>query len=161
MNLFSKLFGQKTLTADWRHDPSVPLVVELTNGQFCGVSLGSGLEGLRHLGPSTPAWVNGPEKTLIYPAQGLLVLLDDAQRLEGVDINLVAEEEMSAFAGSWHWQGASLQIDAHSPPAAIKKLLGNPAQSDRLSLCYHHNQHEVWFEWGEDGRLENVMLTTL
>lgn len=162
MNILVYLFGRKSLTADWKPDPNLQLTVDLGSGLFCGLPLGIPIVQLAHLGPSSHTQVRGREDALIYRHYGFHVFLDEAQCLETVDINILAEDDMAAFTGKWCLQGRLVTIDTNNTPEQIKAILGvpNKVEGDK-NLFYTCDKSGIWFEWGESGQLENVLLSAL
>lgn len=160
MNLFNRLFGHPSLTATWRADPSVPLTVDLGTCEFCGVPLGAAVERLAHLGPSAHQQLPGPETALVYPQLGLQIFLEDSS-FDTVDIYLLADTDMTSFAGRWYLHGQPLAIDVRSTRAHIQTLLGAPANPTGMGLFYARAKNGIEIEWNEAGELENIMLYTL
>lgn len=161
MNLLRHIFGSKSPTQDWIADPTIPLHVNLESRRFCGVELGADVDRLKHLGPSSNLRGRNAETILVYEHQGFQLFLEEKRRLGSVDINLVAEAGMAAFTGSWSFQGQPVSIEASQTPLQIEALLGTADQKDTkygVVLGYQHSQGDIWFEWGENGQLENVML---
>jgi hypothetical protein len=158
MSILDRVFGRKKLTADWIADPGVPLRVDLDSCRFCKVALGSSIEELTHLGPSSSSKAQGREHILVYGELGFQLFLDEHQHLDTVDINLLAEEGMAAFVGCWHFAGEAIAIDVNSTPADIQAILGPPnGPTDNEGVVYARTGGNIEFSWG-DGRLENVML---
>lgn len=161
MNIITSLFGRKSITATWIANPKFLLKVDIDSGHFCGIPLGTPIEQLEPLGPSAYTRVLGREETLVYPQYGFQLFLDEARYLETVDINILAEDDMAAFTGQWHFRGQLVTIDTNSKPEQINTLLGTPTKVDGSnSLLYVYAKNEIWFEWGLSGQLENVLLTT-
>jgi hypothetical protein len=155
------LFGRKNLTQEWTAEPAVPLLVDLEACTFCGVAPGMPVEQLRHLGPSSNKRPLADAQTLVYSDHGFLLFLDGANRLETFDINILAEEGMAAYTGTWSFQGRLVTIESSSTPAQIQMLLGKPDKKDKgdsVAFLYKRSAGEIWFEWGENSYLENVTL---
>ncbi len=161
MDILTRIFGHKSLTAAWVADPAMPIQVDLESGQFCGVALGAPIESLSHLGPSSNIRVRGRDSVLVYLKHGFQLFLDKARRLETVDINVLAAEDMAAFVGRWYHHGQIVTVDAASTSAQIQSFMGAPDDTDDNSILYAHPGYAIWFEWGEDGYLENVTVSTL
>ncbi len=161
MNLLLRIFGHKSLTADWVADPAMPIQVDLDAGQFCGVALGAPIAALSRLGPSSNTRVRGRDDVLVYLKHGFQLFLDKARCLETVDINVLAAEDMAAFVGRWYRQGQIVAVDASSTPEHIQTFMGAPDDTDGHSILYAHPGYAIWFEWGDDGQLENVTLSTM
>ncbi|MBN2002936.1 MAG: hypothetical protein JXA21_06235 [Anaerolineae bacterium] len=161
MNLLLRILGHKSLTASWIADPAMPIQVDLNSGQFCGVALGAPIEALSRLGPSSNTRVRGRDDVLVYLKHGFQLFLDKARRLETVDINVLAAEDMAAFVGQWYHQGQIVTVDAASTLEHIQSFMGAPDDTDDNSILYAHPGYAIWFEWGEEGHLENVTLSTM
>src|SRR5688500_13687432 len=106
MKLFDRIFGgkkpeQNNPSAGWSADPSIPIDVDLADYRFCGVGLGESSAGLERIGPSSGWTVSSDEICLTYSAQGFTLFIDPNGGLEGIDINLLAEQDMAAFGGEW------------------------------------------------------------
>jgi hypothetical protein len=161
MNIVDRLFGHKSLTVDWNADPGVALRVDLSTCRFCGAAPGDPIERLTHLGPADRAWVQGDEDVLVYQKLGLQIFLDENGQLGTVDINLLDEKDMAAFSGSWHFRGQPITVAAESTPEQIEATLGEPDKKfGGRAVLYVRVSYGIWFEWGDDGSLENVVLST-
>jgi hypothetical protein len=68
----------------------------------------------------------------------------------------------SAFTGSWFLRGDPVTIAAAHTPSLIETLLGTAERGGdegHAALRYSRPEGDIWFEWGESGQLENVLLT--
>lgn len=165
MKLFERIFGgkkpeQNNPSAGWVADPSALIEIDLAAYRFCGVGLGEATHGLERIGPSAGWTVSSDEICLTYGAQGFTLFIDPAGGLEGIDINLLAEDGMAAFGGQWTLAGQRVAISSATTPAEIAALMGKPDESsmgDSSYLVYRRGAGLIEFDWG-GGKLENVLM---
>jgi hypothetical protein len=166
MSLLARIFGRKSanpatgsnnVTSGWVADPSVPIRADLGLGRFCGVAPGAAIDALSHLGPCSKS-PSASGDILSYPKLGMEFTLDEMGRFETVDMNLLAEADMAAFVGQWEYLGRVVTLNEGSTQQDIRRLLGAPESLDGNVAIYRQLGSCISFEWGDDGRLENVML---
>ena len=165
MKLFDRIFGgkkpeQNNPSAGWAADLAAPIEVDLAGQRFCGVGLGEPTRGLERLGPSSGWTVNNDEVSLAYSGLGFTVFIDPDGCLEGVDINLLAEEGMAAFGGEWTIEGRRVAISSATTPEQVSAILGKPDESsmgDASYLVYRRGAGLIEFAWGGK-KLENVLM---
>lgn len=161
MQFFQRLFGPKNPTQGWVVDPTLRWLVDLDACLFCGVSIGAPLQQLQPFGPAQIPDGSGRLTALLYPTYGFSFYLDDQQRLETVDINMAAEEDMVAFAGRWTYEGRGLTLRSTTTPAEVREMFAalTPTHESDTFLAYQLPRVLLMFEWDE-GRLENILLDT-
>jgi hypothetical protein len=165
MKLFDRIFGgkrpeQNNPSAGWAADLAAPIEVDLAGYRFCGVGLGESTWGLERIGPSAGWNVSSDEICLTYSAQGFTLFIDPNGGLEGIDINLVAEDDMAAFGGEWTFDGRRVAITSATTPEEVVAILGQPDES-RLAeasyLVYRRAGGLIEFDWSGKN-LENVLM---
>ncbi|HYF61541.1 MAG TPA: hypothetical protein VD886_01930 [Herpetosiphonaceae bacterium] len=165
MKLFERIFGgkkpeQDNPSAGWAADLSAPLELDLAAQRFCGVGLGESARGLERIGPSSGWNVSSDEICLTYAGLGFTLFIDPAGNLEGIDVNLLAEDDMAAFAGHWTLEGQRVAINNASTPAEVATLMGRTDESrmaDTPYLVYRRGTGLIEFDWG-GGSLENILI---
>lgn len=165
MKLFDRIFGGKKAeqtnpSAGWTADLAAPIEVDLAGQRFGGVGLGEPTRALERLGPSSGWTVHNDEVSLAYSGLGFTVFIDPDGLLEGVDINLLAEEDMAAFGGEWTVGGRRVAISSATTPDEVSAILGKPEEAklgDSSYLVYRRPGGLVEFDWGGPN-LENILI---